>query len=174
MEYEIAKYNPLFYDNNGCYQKNEWTSMSDIGKIYGDFPFQVSEYINTENHYVNTIIKVLNKCNCGYLCITYKEFDLSYVVNRIINSRHAEINKLFIDHLVYMNKCRRVHISRIELFIRLCLREMAYFEFSNVHRNVYITFGYDYYLTIICPLKRVDMNSIVCEEHLFLDPRNNH
>jgi hypothetical protein len=32
--WRITKYNPAYRDNAGCYLKDEWTSISDIGNIY--------------------------------------------------------------------------------------------------------------------------------------------
>ena len=32
--HEIVKYAPQYYDENGAYQKDEWTCFSDIGKEY--------------------------------------------------------------------------------------------------------------------------------------------
>ena len=37
-EYRISKYDPQFRVN-GAYQKNEWTSISDIGKVFDDGGF---------------------------------------------------------------------------------------------------------------------------------------
>ena len=33
--HEIVKYSPEYYDENGVYQRNEWTAFSDIGKEIG-------------------------------------------------------------------------------------------------------------------------------------------
>lgn len=34
MKYRITKYDPRFRDADGCYQKHEWMSWTDIGGMY--------------------------------------------------------------------------------------------------------------------------------------------
>ena len=34
--WRITKYNPAFRDERGAYLKDEWTSVSDVGKSFGD------------------------------------------------------------------------------------------------------------------------------------------
>lgn len=45
--YRISKYDPQ-YRIDGIYQKDEWTSMSDIGNIYGGKVFTEDEYYKVE------------------------------------------------------------------------------------------------------------------------------
>lgn len=33
-DYSISKYQPELYDDTGCYSRNEWTSVGDIGKTF--------------------------------------------------------------------------------------------------------------------------------------------
>lgn len=53
--WRITKYNPKFRNELGHYQKKEWTSVSDIGKIFEGKQLTVEEYLNTENLYINSI-----------------------------------------------------------------------------------------------------------------------
>lgn len=50
-EYRISKYDPQFRVN-GSYQKNEWTSISDIGKVFDDGVLTLAEYLRVENEYI--------------------------------------------------------------------------------------------------------------------------
>ena len=46
-EYRITKYNPA-HRINGVYTADEWTSFSDIGKVFGDTILSQDDYLKTE------------------------------------------------------------------------------------------------------------------------------
>lgn len=60
--WRITKYNPVFRDNKGTFLKDEWTSFSDVGKIFNGKIFTMEEYIKYENSYINSIIWLM-ECN---------------------------------------------------------------------------------------------------------------
>lgn len=75
-KYRISKYNPLFRDEDGSYQKNEWTAISDIGKCFDGIVLTDEKYISVEDKYVNAvklIIKFhsLTSLNVTNLCHSF-------------------------------------------------------------------------------------------------------
>ncbi len=62
-KYRISKYNPIFRNSAGKYMNDEWTSISDIGKIYNNKKFTQNEYIEIENKYISAIMLVVKKMN---------------------------------------------------------------------------------------------------------------
>lgn len=57
-EYRISKYDPQFRVN-GAYQKNEWTSVSDIGKVFDDGVLTLAEYLRVENEYIQFCLNAM-------------------------------------------------------------------------------------------------------------------
>ena len=43
--WRIAKYNPKYRNNKGAFVKNEWTSFSDIDKIFNGKKLTLENYI---------------------------------------------------------------------------------------------------------------------------------
>lgn len=50
--WRIIKYNPAFRDERGAYLKDEWTSVSDVGKSFDGEVLTFEEYYKIENAYV--------------------------------------------------------------------------------------------------------------------------
>ena len=52
--HEIVKYTPINY-LNGVYITEEWSSKSDIGKIFNGHKFTINEYMQTEREYIDAV-----------------------------------------------------------------------------------------------------------------------
>ena len=68
---EIVKYAPENYDERGIYRKNEWLMSSDIGKIYDGKRFTRKEYLETEDKYVQAVIRGMELTGCSFLTVEY-------------------------------------------------------------------------------------------------------
>ena len=53
---------------------DEWTSFSDIGKIFNNKVLTMDEYLLIENKYLKFIEDLLNECNVKQLTIKSIEF----------------------------------------------------------------------------------------------------
>ena len=82
--YRITKYDPAFRDN-GIYTRDEWTSISDVGKTYNGVPFSMDEYVKVESNYIACVksimrhlgvtafaIRVLSRVMRKYNSVTYE------------------------------------------------------------------------------------------------------
>lgn len=169
--HEIVKYSPENYDENGVYTKDEWISKGDIGTVYEGKPFTLEEYLNVEQRYVNVILSIMDATNCRYLTIQYLEADKAYIAKRIKTSRFNKIDSPLLRSISLLEENKRISIEKISDVLRLALREYIYVELSNKEHEVFIKFGYDYYLNVACSLSNEVLGGIVCKEKLFLDPR---
>ena len=122
-EYRITKYNP---DNrvDGVYMTDEWTSFSDIGKVFGGTKLSQDVYLQTEQAYIDCCIELIEK---------------------------AKISKLYIKQAEYYTE--KVHFPssisdahEIRQVIAACLREQCWLKLTS--KDFVIHFGYDYYMYI--------------------------
>ena len=67
--YRISKYDPQ-YRVNGIYQKDEWTAICDIGKVYDGKVFTEDEYYRVEQSYINFVLGVCKLQGIERLAIT--------------------------------------------------------------------------------------------------------
>ena len=54
-KYRITKYNPQYRDDKDIFMKNEWTSYTDIGKIYNEHIFLKEEYLSIVNQKIKEL-----------------------------------------------------------------------------------------------------------------------
>ena len=136
--YRITKYNPQFRDIDGSFTKNEWTSISDIGKNFDNKKLTVNEYFKVENSYIQAIIFIMKTLKQSSLYVTNLEkYELSI-------DQNIEYPPYMIEtyHAIYEGK--QANIDEIITIARLILRETLWCKLSN--KNVFIHFGFDYYM----------------------------
>ncbi len=166
MDYSISKYCPELY-TKGDYIKNEWTSVSDIGKSFDDGVLTSAEYLRIEQCYIDTAIELARKSGCSYLIIDYLEGESHDI---ILESKKNPINRNLIDAAKNIRQGLRVRISQCANYLRLCLRECCYATFSNHAHNFYVDFGYDFYMHVHTELLKLQVENIVKTNNLFIRP----
>lgn len=135
--YKISKYRK----KNKNKIINEWTSISDIGKVYNGTQFKYEEYIKKENSYIEVILMFIKLNNIKKL--TIEELEI-YNNDKLIYDEYD----LQIQNLIKNVKNKiEVKTSDIELFIRAILRERIWAKLYSGD-ELYIHFGYDYYMYI--------------------------
>ncbi len=168
--HEITKYLPEGY-NDRVYTLDEWTSISDIGKVYNGKVFTIQDYEATERKYINAVSKVLLESKCYYLTIDYIEIDKVSLIDDLMKSPYncelQQFQHLFLD----LRKGKRIYIKSIAPIIQLCLREYCYMVLCNRTKQIMIDFGYDYYLNIGSQINTKKLSSIVRSCGLYLDAR---
>jgi hypothetical protein len=137
--FRITKYNPKFRLENGSYKKPEWTSVSDIGRIYQDGQFSVDDYIETENAYVASVVSLLLQANCQFLQVQ----NLALIENYESLPKHLVSDSKKMLPLFQENAA--ISGELIEWAVRLNLRELIWCRLQG-NNGVYIHFGYDYYM----------------------------
>src|SRR5690349_7280311 len=71
--WRITKYNPVFRDEKGTYQKDEWTAFSDIGKAYNGEILTFEEYKKIEDAYISTAFGFFSESNTESLKVNSLE-----------------------------------------------------------------------------------------------------
>lgn len=169
--HEIVKYNPKYYDVNGTYKADEWTSISDIGKSYNGKIFTLDNYLLVEQRYIDVILLIMSKLNCKYLTIKYLEADKNDVAEQIKSSKDFIRDSLLIQNLFQLHEGKRIYYKNLHNVIRLSLREYIYIVLFNKQKKLKIEFGYDYYLYVSCNLNSRTLYDLVNNVGLYLDPR---
>jgi hypothetical protein len=137
--YRISKYDPIFRDGARYTKENEWTAVSDIGKLkYGNLT--ASEYFLMEDKYWNTIKYLLDLCKIEYLNIKglEKYKDIPRIFSEYKYFDPSALEESIRDNLP-------INVEDIELVVRLCLREEIWCKLEGKN-NSFVHFGYDYYV----------------------------
>lgn len=167
----VVKYRPEFYNEQGHYTKDEWTSICDVDKEYDGHKFTLKEYIEVESNYVNFITDLMESSEMEFVAV--RRFNLyENISNQIAkDKRFCEINEPLKDLDKILKKGLRIHRSKIGNYIRACLRDLAGISFENRGKGFEFDFGYDYYMHIRSSLPVERLNQIARQNDLFLDPR---
>lgn len=166
-DYSISKYRPQFYDAEGCYIHNEWTSISDIGKSFADGILTADEYIEAENRYIDTAIDLAKLAGCSYLIVSYMEGDSKDIVNSV---KGHKLNHGLIERAKTIRQGLRISLKDCPDYLRLCLRECCWAVFSNKTHNFLVKFGYDYYMHVHTAVPKNQVVEIVTRNGLYLRP----
>ena len=146
-KFRITKYNPLNRNDEGCYLKDEWTSISDIGKKFEGIELKEDEYLKTESVYISAIELILKERGIKKLFIA----DLEKNIDRI----ELESDKLILSENdnSYYNKITEgfsLEFKEISTVLKLALRETIWCLLYSTDEHFIIKFGFDYYIYITC------------------------
>ncbi|MBP7822146.1 MAG: hypothetical protein KA010_04435 [Saprospiraceae bacterium] len=143
-EYRITKYNPIFRNEKGHYLKDEWTDVSDVGKIFDGKQLTENDYLVIEKAYIASVFTMLAISNLDHLRIVGLWPEniserLSLEKDRWYFESGFESIVLIEDHLVLL--------SELELVLKLIFRGTISCRLE-VYNQFYVHFGYDYYMYI--------------------------
>lgn len=123
--HEIVKYHPAGYKDR-IYTFDDWTSISDIGKIFRTGILSADDYIKVEDSYVNTILTVMSETDCHYLTIEYVEAYDDEIVKRMKEYKQR-YNIPVLDPIPNLKKGKEVSKKRGCRFVQALLkRAMLY------------------------------------------------
>ncbi|MGB8468123.1 MAG: hypothetical protein WCE21_03885 [Candidatus Babeliales bacterium] len=135
--WRITKYNPQYRNIHDVYLKDEWTSYSDIGKIFDKKKFCVNEYLTIEEAYITAILLFMDCVHTDDLRITDLEKN---------NTNFKKIFSEISPHQVPIKNEQIINKEQLLIIIRLILREAMWCRLESAH--MYVHFGYDYYMYI--------------------------
>ena len=139
--YRITKYNPEFRDKNGRYTQEDWTSISDIGRVFNGETLTKEEYLRIENGYISAIKLTMEENNISTLMINCLEKYYDVSDETYFSPDEKELLAEIKDNM-------NVSKDKIENLIRMTLRELLWCKLKS--ERVEIEFGYDYYMYIKC------------------------
>ena len=122
-EYRITKYNPA-NRINGAYMTDEWTSISDIGKVFDGTILSQDTYLKTEKAYIDCCIELIEKAKISIFSIKQAEY--------------------YTENVRFPSSISNTH--EIRQVITACLREQCWLKL--VAKDFFIHFGYDYYVYV--------------------------
>ncbi len=137
--YRITKYDPIHRSESGAYQKNEWTSFSDIGNTFDGVILTPEKYLCTEDAYVETISLFMDCLNVDSLIIRNLE---KHNAPKKDHFYSPEMVKVY--NAIENNKI--VDKQTILMVARLCLRENMWCRLEA--DRMFVHFGYDYYMYV--------------------------
>lgn len=143
-EYRITKYNPA-NRVDGVYLTDEWTSFSDIGKVFGGTKLSQDVYMKTEQAYINCCIALIEKAQISNLSIEHAEYYTENVHFPSSISNEQDIRQV----------------------ITACLREQCWLKL--IANNFFIHFGYDYYMYIGSILPNESVVEIATQHGLYCE-----
>lgn len=127
-EYRVTKYDKAFRIGRSGYGRDEWTSVSDIGKSFDGKLLTEEEYLEVEGKYLYTIERFAQESGVDRVTIRSLQFH---------DQGLAEAGHLHNDSTVTIDEARGI--------ARLALREKLYCRLEDDDR-FFVHFGYDYYM----------------------------
>jgi len=162
-QWRITKYNPENRDKNDVYKKNEWTSVSDIGKKFENNEFTFEKYLFYENAYIGAIINIIRENNVEMFKIDTLE---KYEYINYNDFSELESKKYFKS----LRKDMLIPKQKIKQVAQFALRNIIWCRL--VSEEMFIHFGYDYYMYIGSTrlseetLKKIKNNQLFVEERI--------
>jgi len=139
--FRITKYNPLNRDKNGYYKKDEWTSVSDVGQEYSDEIVTFESYILYENAYIDAVLRIMSQNNVDYFEVQRLQIKFYKDYPDFIEPESKDFFNSLANKMLLSN-------NDITKIIRFNLREIIWCKLVN--SQMYVHFGYDYYMYIGC------------------------
>lgn len=128
---------------DGIYANEEWTDYTDIGKTFNGRVFTEPEYLCVEKQYIDSCLAIIKQLSITQMAIVgYEEYEpLDWYDNQDVS------------------------IDVIDKLISDCLRNKCWCKLKS--HNIYIHFGYDFYMYIGCKLKPPHIQSICKQFNLY-------
>lgn len=168
----IVKYDPKFFNEDGIYTKDEWTSFYDIGKMFDNRVLTLKDYIITENNYIDFMLDCLKLSDCKFLTIEWSwEYEKKYFrscMKKIsaIDPDFNEYEYLLLVHEIESKK--KISISIARSLFKLMLRESFNLCLSNQSKKIKIYAGYEYYLHVFTDIDTHILQETAERHHLHL------
>lgn len=148
-KYRITKYNPLFRNSAGEYLEEDWTAISDIGKIFNGTQLTQKVYKCVENNYVDAINIIMD-----FLGITYLTAN---DINKSFSSTDDFLNSIkkygtlycaqMIDVFENVTDNQTLDDEKLDSFLRLLIREDIGADVSYP-RKMQVFIGYDFLMGV--------------------------
>jgi hypothetical protein len=131
--WRISKYDPTFRDQNGVYQQDEWTDVTDIGRAFDGMTLDLQTYLATEAAYVASVREFMVDANVTTLRVAGLEPPSFMEVLR----DHAFPDAADLERLAGdLESGRQVSGAEIDRVCRLNLRNVLWCRLENPDRFV--------------------------------------
>ncbi len=148
FEYRVTKYDPSFRDANGAFTRDEWISVTDIGRSFGGEKLTREEYQRVEDAYVATALAFLREAGVEALTVAGLE-------------NHGGTPLAFTEGSVLL-------LEQIGEVIRWVLREEFWCRLEAT--GAFVHLGYDYYTYLGVPRRCPQAEQFARQQGLFVEP----
>lgn len=159
--WRITKYNPAFRDERGAYLKDEWTSVSDVGKSFAGVALTFEGYREIEDAYVSTALSFVSEAGLEALTVAHLE------THRVSEAQAQDSRDVAFDPRS-ARKGMALPRGAIADVCRLALREILWCKLES-GGGFYIHFGYDYYMYIGSPVPSEEAIAYGRRQGLFVE-----
>lgn len=144
--YRITKFDPVGRDASGAYTRDDWTSVTDVGSVFGGEILARSEYDRIETLYSDAVTCFANAANVAFL-------EIAEADGRASNEGFPT--------------GARVAVGNLDTVIRRVLREEMWCKLVSPEMCVH--FGFDLYMYV--GLRRALSSAVQCvgESGLFIE-----
>lgn len=129
QHFKITKYDPAFFGESGSYQRDEWTSRSDVGKSFDGAVLTEAEYQKVEDSYLEAVRLLAGAADVDELAV--RELEI-----RDDTSKWQ------------LGEGQRVTVEEAVEICREMLREGAVWCLLEQGDQFYVHVGYDYYMYV--------------------------
>lgn len=173
--HSVVKYNPECFKGKSHFTKNQWICMKDVGQVIGGHLVTLDEYLDVEQKYVDSVIKIMELTDCKYLTVSYMEDTIQTTKESILEMLDRKNPFLQYDKLLYnsymkLYEGRRFDVIGIPDIIRLNLRGYTYTALTNLQKGLEIHFGFDYYMYFNTKFPIDILREEIRKIGLYLDP----
>ena len=145
-EYRISKYDPA-YRIDGVYQRDEWTSIADVGLQFGGQLLSMEDYLAVEQTYIRFLSMLADKLHAFPLRVSNLESNTKYL----------------------WKEGQKIGRDAFPLIVADCLRENCWCQL--LAKEFFIHFGYEYYAYVGCDLSLDEIKNTASEFGLFVEER---
>lgn len=159
--WRITKYDPKKRNTQGWFLEDTWISYGDIGSLYQGEVLTYDEYVRVENLYVDAILQFMKCLNISYLQI--KDLENSDRINFDSFADKAEV--------MFVNTIKEndfLSSEQVAIAAKLILREYFWCKLISKH-NMFVHFGYDYYMFIGSRLECKDAVQKIRQSGLYVE-----
>lgn len=148
-ELRVSKYDLALRDERGAFTGDAWTSVSDVGDIFGGEVLTLHRYLEVESHHLQVVATFLAEAETDHTMVR--------------------------DPERYEARCWPVdgkRLTRLESvdLVREMLRERGFCRLE-AHRDVYIHVGHDYYVYMGGNVSSEQTRLAAAQVGLFVDPQ---
>jgi hypothetical protein len=144
--WRVTKYDPSQSGPDGARTAQEWTSVSDLGRVFGGERLEAEAYLSVEDAYVEAVMAFFDESGAPHVRLDELEYDPESA------GEHAAHPGLGEPPLPGVPLVENQAVARDDLpaVVRLALREVLWCKLS-APSGFFVHFGYDYYMYLGSP-----------------------
>lgn len=148
LEFRVTKYDPAYRDASGSYTRDEWTSVTQIGRAFSGVVLTESSYQQIEDAYAGAAVAFMREAGIPSLAVAGLE-----------NTAHVPLS--FAEGSV-------LDLVKVGAVVRRVLREQFWCRLEAP--DAFIHIGWDYYMFLGVPRPCPGAETRARQLGLFVEP----